>query len=411
MSLPPLPYDILFQIFLFLDPSPSSPQSLRLAPTSTLQARRRAGQVISLLSRDWRDYGTELYWRAVVIGCHKRDEARRRLELLRSEPRVAQHVRQILIVCPLRDVRTVLGWGSVGPTLLQKLHRLDSVEIKAPTQLTAAVFGGHTTFPASVQLPALSHLSIATTCRGTHALPFHIITILRQLLSLKTLRLYHQLSYSADPLPLPPPLPFPSFQQLERVHFELTDASETYGYAFLDVLLSMVELSTLRHLNVTIAWLEPSFFGALSKCANLRTLRCRTSPANMELCLGDFSQVLDSVGVDTLRTLALDITGADSSPPFDEFFFDIDPDELNRLFDTLATHSALRTVAFGFDLVDHEAALETFLASVKEAELVEFRYVTWEEARQERLGVRYTKRIVPEEDGGGMRWEREEDGV
>ncbi|GAA5891623.1 hypothetical protein JCM5296_005488 [Sporobolomyces johnsonii] len=411
MSLPPLPYDVLFQIFLFLDPSPSSPQSLRLAPTSTLQARRRAGQVISLLSRDWRDYGTELYWRAVVIGCHKRDEARRRLELLRSEPRVAQRVRQILIVCTPHDVRTVLGWGSVGPTLLQKLHRLDSVEIEAPHQLTAAVFGGHTTFPASVQLPALSHLSLDTACRVTHTLPFPISAVLCQLPSLKTLRLRQHLSGGARPVPLPPPLPFPCFPQLERLHFELTDASEAHADALLDVVLSMVVLSTLRHLDVTIAWLDPSFFDSLSKCANLQTLRCCTSPDTMVLCVGDFSQVLDSVGVDTLRTLALDITGVDSSPPFDGPFFHIDPDELDRLFDSLATHSALRTVALGFSLSEHQAALETFLASMKEAELVEFRYVTWEEARQERLGVRYTKRIVPEEDGGGMRWEREEDGV
>ncbi|GAA5930307.1 hypothetical protein JCM1841_004279 [Sporobolomyces salmonicolor] len=343
------------------------------AHTSALQARRRTGQVISLLSRNWRNYGTELYWHGVVIACHKRDEAQRTLISLQSEPSVTQLVRQILIVCGPHDVQTVLGWGSAWPKLLQGLNRLDSVEIETPPDLAAAVFGGHS--PTSVQLPTLSHLSVDTANWG-------------------------------DPLPLPPPLPAPSFQQLERLHFDGIYAPGTDEEEFLELLLSIVDLSTLRHLDVTIARLDRLFFRSLSKCANLQTLRCCTLPSLNEVGFKRFIRVLGSIGVDTLLHLVLDFTCVGKSrPPL------VGVDELTRLFNVISMHSALKTVAIGVDLLEHHAALEMFLASLKAAKLVKFSYITWEVARLERLRVQYASRTEPGEEGGGARWEREEDGV
>ncbi|GJN89512.1 hypothetical protein Rhopal_002499-T1 [Rhodotorula paludigena] len=374
MSLASLPYDLVRLIATYLDPDPAS--SVTEAPSITRQ-RRYLGRRLALIAPNFREVGTSLVWRNVVVGFHRNPDL---LERVLHEQWMASHIRKIHILAGKRNEAQALALDL--QRLLPLLCRLDECVLSMT--------------PDTVELL----LEQAESATGVSSL-------------LRRLPLFHGTDRIAVSLrlspetPMPPALPAPVLQtrvvMLNIEDLVASPAAEALVVSYLS-LFSLAHITSLKLMSQSV----PDH--VLRNLRQLSSLRHLSVDSKSDTVVAALIHAIDALPyLPELRSIELGVR-----TPTDE------PARItcslvhHRLFDAISAHPALEWVfiAVEFGLYDEEAGgpLDHFIAFLDRqlpkdgrggSRFREWTSVAWDAALLVKRETTWLRVACPD---GGERW-------
>ncbi|GAA6036136.1 hypothetical protein JCM8097_006633 [Rhodosporidiobolus ruineniae] len=268
MSLPSLPYELLSHLASSLAAPPPAPPSFFEAPSASL-ARRQVGRTLALAvnSPAARLVGRELVWRRVVVGFHRNPDLLRRIQ---HERWMAEHVRQLVVVCGTRkamdlalslssEEENALDLAAVVPLF----PALESLHLAAPPPVLERFFAR--VIEASA-LANLAHLELNSTFGPSATWPETLLELLPHFSGVRYLTLGLNLpADTAFSLPAPPSSSRPRLRpHTLALTLERTPPPSYHLIStFLSLLTALLSPSSLRSLSFHAPYLSPSSLSAL----------------------------------------------------------------------------------------------------------------------------------------------------
>ncbi|GAA5976208.1 hypothetical protein JCM11641_001083 [Rhodosporidiobolus odoratus] len=262
MSFPSLPYELVHLIAQHLDPASSL--SLHEAPSIT-RLRRDTGRALSLVSPNARLVGTQLVWRRLVVGCHRNPDM---LERVVEERGMAEHVRQLVLLCSPKQVKRMEG--TALEKVLGTFPALDLLSIASTPPILEALLSGASIAP---DITSIRHLELNSSLGSSPSFPETLLRVLPFFRGVRTLSL---------DLRIPPgtildytqartgPLLRP--RTLSVTFDELPSTSYPPMTLFLSRLTSLLSLPHLTSLSIYSPYAPSSLLRSLSSVTSLTSL-------------------------------------------------------------------------------------------------------------------------------------------
>ncbi|GAA5994549.1 uncharacterized protein JCM10292_002128 [Rhodotorula paludigena] len=346
MSLASLPYDLVRLIAQYLDPNPASSVT---EATSITRQRRYLGRRLALIAPNFREIGTSLVWRNVVVGFHRNPDL---LERVLDEQWMAPHIRNIRILAGKRNEAQALALDL--QRLLPLLCRLDECVLSMT--------------PDTVEL-LLEQAESATGVSSVRCFEVDTTTVASppsfpaQLL--RKLPLFHgadriavSLRLSPETL-MPPALPAPVLRtRVVMLNIEDLVASSA-AEALVGSYLSLFSLAYITSLKLLSESVPDHVLRDLRQLSSLRHLSVDSKSDTVVVALNHAIDALPHLP--ELRSIELGVRSPTDHPARITCSL-----AHHRLFDAISAHPALEWVfiAVDFGLYDEEAGepLDHFIA-------------------------------------------------
>ncbi|GAA5819997.1 hypothetical protein JCM3770_006819 [Rhodotorula araucariae] len=384
MSLSTLPYDIARNIVDFLDPSPAA--AAPEAP-SISRSRRDVGRTAALIARNFRQVGTELVWRNVVVGFHRNPDL---LERILRDEWMAPLIKQLHIGVGKRDEDKAMHLDL--ERIFALLNRLSDCMLLVTPGVALRVLSRAALAP---NVPHITNLVVDTAGSPSAAFPQQLLSAVPFFTNAR--RISISLRVPADsPIPPAQSTPVLRTRSVTLSTEDLKPDAYPACSSFFASYLSLFDPWYTQSLVLLSDCVPPRTIGPFFRAAvNLTTLHMYVSPADFLPLLEIVTSALPALV--HLRKFKLALSSVSAQPPH---LYRAHPARLAILAALAHPESHVELVALDVDLgARAEVVLALEDVSARGGRVREWRSVEWDAIMELRGEISWVRDVVDTDSG------------